>query len=317
MEPGRRADRLHLALRRHAAGSASSTPTAPARRLLTAGPRRRGAELGGEQPRARLPADRSRPAARHLPRQPRRQRAAQDDHSPGRIRPQLVGDDGLKPMRKPLLLHRPPRRRSPARRSCRASAGASAPPPAGAEPDRGAARRLRRAVGRHDGLFRAGKRAADARRRRTILAAQAMWLRQHPEVAVRIEGHGDPTDTAIMRWRWARERAAEVRDYLILLGVPAAQVTRDDAGARSGPGAAERDDDADPGLVRRRGADTRSWLARRAPGAALRRSRARSFRARSRRGIPGRGSQPDKRREVEPFVRFDEVDARCRRGPVE
>src|SRR5690348_18321964 len=26
---------------------------------------------------------------------------------------------------------------------------------------------------------------------RTLLAAQAMWLRQHPEVAVRIQGHGD------------------------------------------------------------------------------------------------------------------------------
>ena len=30
---------------------------------------------------------------------------------------------------------------------------------------------------------------------------------------------------AIMRWRSARERAEEARDYLILLGVPAAQVT--------------------------------------------------------------------------------------------
>jgi peptidoglycan-associated lipoprotein len=45
---------------------------------------------------------------------------------------------------------------------------------------------------------------------RTILAAQAMWLRQHPTVPVRIEGHGDPTDT---------------RDYLVLLGVPSVQVS--------------------------------------------------------------------------------------------
>src|SRR5690242_14503355 len=29
---------------------------------------------------------------------------------------------------------------------------------------------------------------------RTILAAQAVWLRQHPEIPVRIEGHGDTTD---------------------------------------------------------------------------------------------------------------------------
>jgi peptidoglycan-associated lipoprotein len=60
---------------------------------------------------------------------------------------------------------------------------------------------------------------------RTQLAAQAMWLRQHPEVAVRIEGHGDPTDTRDHALALGAERAAEARDYLILLGIPAAQVT--------------------------------------------------------------------------------------------
>ena len=35
-------------------------------------------------------------------------------------------------------------------------------------------------------------------------AAQAQWLRQHPEVVVRIEGHADPATRAIMRSRWAR-----------------------------------------------------------------------------------------------------------------
>src|SRR5689334_16909724 len=29
----------------------------------------------------------------------------------------------------------------------------------------------------------------------TMLAAQAMWLRMHPEVAARVEGHADPGDT--------------------------------------------------------------------------------------------------------------------------
>ena len=44
--------------------------------------------------------------------------------------------------------------------------------------------------------------------------------------------------------------------------------------------------------VRRRGADRRSRRAMRAPGAGPRRSRGRSFRARSRRGIAGRGCSP-------------------------
>jgi peptidoglycan-associated lipoprotein len=60
---------------------------------------------------------------------------------------------------------------------------------------------------------------------RTILAGQAMWLRQHPEVAVRIEGHGDPTDTRDHALALGAERSAQVRDYLVLLGIPSAQVT--------------------------------------------------------------------------------------------
>lgn len=57
------------------------------------------------------------------------------------------------------------------------------------------------------------------------LVAQAMWLRQHPEVTVRIEGHGDPTDTRDHALAMGARRAGEVRDYLILLGIPAWQVT--------------------------------------------------------------------------------------------
>jgi peptidoglycan-associated lipoprotein len=60
---------------------------------------------------------------------------------------------------------------------------------------------------------------------RTILAAQAMWLRQHPTVPVRIEGHGDPTDTRDHALALGAERAGEARDYLVLLGLPAAQVS--------------------------------------------------------------------------------------------
>jgi peptidoglycan-associated lipoprotein len=60
---------------------------------------------------------------------------------------------------------------------------------------------------------------------RTMLASQALWLRQHPEVAVRVEGHGDPTDTRDHALAIGAERAADARDYLVLLGLPAAQVS--------------------------------------------------------------------------------------------
>ena len=60
---------------------------------------------------------------------------------------------------------------------------------------------------------------------KTILTAQAAWLRQHPEVSVRIEGYGDPTDTRDHALALGAERAAQARDYLILLGLPAAQLS--------------------------------------------------------------------------------------------
>jgi peptidoglycan-associated lipoprotein len=60
---------------------------------------------------------------------------------------------------------------------------------------------------------------------KTMLTAQAAWLRQHPEVSVRIEGHGDPTDTRDHALALGAERAAEARDYLMLLGLPAAQLS--------------------------------------------------------------------------------------------
>ena len=57
------------------------------------------------------------------------------------------------------------------------------------------------------------------------LQAQALWLRQHPEVAVRIEGHADPSDTRDHALAVGARRAEEVRNYLVLLGVPAAQLS--------------------------------------------------------------------------------------------
>jgi peptidoglycan-associated lipoprotein len=60
---------------------------------------------------------------------------------------------------------------------------------------------------------------------RATLAAQGMWLRQHPEVAVRIEGHADSNDTRDHALAMGARRAEEVRQYLVLLGVPAAQLS--------------------------------------------------------------------------------------------
>ena len=60
---------------------------------------------------------------------------------------------------------------------------------------------------------------------RATLAAQAAWLRRHPEVTVRIEGHADASDTRGHALAVGARRAEEVRDYLVLLGVPAAQVS--------------------------------------------------------------------------------------------
>jgi peptidoglycan-associated lipoprotein len=60
---------------------------------------------------------------------------------------------------------------------------------------------------------------------RAVLAAQAAWLRRHPEVVVRIEGYGDSGDTRDHALGVGARRAEEARSYLVLLGVPAAQVS--------------------------------------------------------------------------------------------
>jgi len=60
---------------------------------------------------------------------------------------------------------------------------------------------------------------------KATLAAQAQWLLQHPEVLVRIEGHADPSDTRDHALAVGARRAVEVRDYLVLLGVPAEQLS--------------------------------------------------------------------------------------------
>lgn len=60
---------------------------------------------------------------------------------------------------------------------------------------------------------------------KATLIAQAGWLRRHPEIIVSIEGHAEAADTRDHALAIGARRAEEVRDFLILLGVPAAQMT--------------------------------------------------------------------------------------------
>jgi len=60
---------------------------------------------------------------------------------------------------------------------------------------------------------------------KATLTAQAQWLLQHPEVAVRIEGHADSNDTRDHALAVGARRAEEVRQFLVLMGVPAAQLS--------------------------------------------------------------------------------------------
>lgn len=65
--------------------------------------------------------------------------------------------------------------------------------------------------------------ALDAAARAT-LGAQARWLLLNPSVAVRIEGHADERETRSRALAVGERRAAAVRDFLALQGVPAAQI---------------------------------------------------------------------------------------------
>jgi len=60
---------------------------------------------------------------------------------------------------------------------------------------------------------------------KAVLAAQANWMRRHPEVVIRVEGYGDAADTRDHALAVGARRAEEARSYLVLLGVPAIQVS--------------------------------------------------------------------------------------------
>jgi peptidoglycan-associated lipoprotein len=57
------------------------------------------------------------------------------------------------------------------------------------------------------------------------LTAQARWLRANPAVRARIEGHADERTPRDFALAIGERRADAVRDYLVLQGVPAAQLT--------------------------------------------------------------------------------------------
>lgn len=59
---------------------------------------------------------------------------------------------------------------------------------------------------------------------RAALVLQAAWLRRQPELVVQVEGYGDVTDSRDHALALGARRAAQVRDYLVLLGVPSAQI---------------------------------------------------------------------------------------------
>lgn len=60
---------------------------------------------------------------------------------------------------------------------------------------------------------------------KSILMRQAAWLRRHPEILVSIEGHAEAADTRDHALAIGARRAEEVRDFLILFGVPSAQLS--------------------------------------------------------------------------------------------
>ena len=59
---------------------------------------------------------------------------------------------------------------------------------------------------------------------RDTLDRQAAWLKQYPNVTVRIEGHCDERGTREYNLALGQRRAAAVRDYLVALGISASRI---------------------------------------------------------------------------------------------
>lgn len=59
---------------------------------------------------------------------------------------------------------------------------------------------------------------------KAVLGAQAAWLRRQPAIVVQVEGYGDLSDSRDHALAMGARRAQEVRDYLVLMGVPSGQI---------------------------------------------------------------------------------------------
>lgn len=102
------------------------------------------------------------------------------------------------------------------------------PPPPAAQPKLTGIDLLRyefRTAAGGDTVFFGGSSAALSPPAKLMLQKQAAWLRRNPQVVVSIEGHAEAGDTRDHALAVGARRAQEVRDYLILLGVPPAQLT--------------------------------------------------------------------------------------------
>jgi len=59
---------------------------------------------------------------------------------------------------------------------------------------------------------------------RATLEKQAEWLKQHPNVAVSVEGHADERGTREYNLALGERRANAIRDYLIALGISQSRI---------------------------------------------------------------------------------------------
>jgi peptidoglycan-associated lipoprotein len=59
---------------------------------------------------------------------------------------------------------------------------------------------------------------------RSVLAADAQWLKKHPSVQVLIEGHCDERGTAAYNLALGDRRANAAKEYLVSLGIDASRV---------------------------------------------------------------------------------------------
>ena len=76
-----------------------------------------------------------------------------------------------------------------------------------------------------DRVFFGDRSAELGSRARSLLAAQARWLKQVPHATVIVEGHADDQGSAAFNQELAARRAQAVRERLIAEGIDASRIT--------------------------------------------------------------------------------------------